>query len=235
MKVYFYCLAFIIPFLSLAQTNQKDAQGKRHGVWQKKFENGKLRYEGQFEHGIEVGEFKHYFDNGDLKVVNVFRGKTRVAYSRLYGGREKLAAEGLYIKGKRDSVWTFYDADGNVISREEYKVDLKEGKSYSYYKNEKIAEMTTFTKDLKDGEWKQFYEDGRPKSKGQYSSNKLTGQVIYYNEQGRVRAKGNYVRGLMDGNWYIFDENMKVKEKQIWRRGIHLNREVEEIEGFTEE
>ncbi|GAA4239505.1 hypothetical protein GCM10022291_34080 [Postechiella marina] len=49
---------FIVLFLvsicsvSAQNINQFDAQGKRHGVWKKNFENTKvLRYEGTFNHG----------------------------------------------------------------------------------------------------------------------------------------------------------------------------------------
>ena len=41
--------------------NQFDSNGKRHGKWKKNFEGTEvLRYEGQFEHGKEVGVFKFY-------------------------------------------------------------------------------------------------------------------------------------------------------------------------------
>ena len=55
-----FCLAFILfGFLAGAQgqINQKDAQGRNHGLWKKNHPNGKLRYIGNFDHGKEVGPF----------------------------------------------------------------------------------------------------------------------------------------------------------------------------------
>jgi antitoxin component YwqK of YwqJK toxin-antitoxin module len=235
MRTILFCLILNLPTALFSQVNQTDSKGKRHGVWKKNHENGKVRYKGEFSHGIEVGEFRFYFDSGELKAINTFRGKTRVAYSKQFGGKRILAAEGRYTKGEKDSVWTFYDANENLISRESYKKGKRNGPSFLYFDNGKVAEETHYVMGKKEGVWKQFFEDGRPKSKGQYVDGMLSGEVFYYNEEGRIRAKGKYVKGLMDGNWYIFDDNMKVKEKQIWRRGVHLNREIEEIEGFSEE
>ena len=62
MKFKFLSLFLIVTSLVYAQDiNQFDENGKRHGVWKKNFEGTKqLRYEGQFDHGKEVGEFKFY-------------------------------------------------------------------------------------------------------------------------------------------------------------------------------
>ena len=58
----FIILLTFATVLCGAQTsiNQLDTNGKRHGKWQKNFEGTKsLRYQGQFEHGKEVGTFTY--------------------------------------------------------------------------------------------------------------------------------------------------------------------------------
>ena len=40
--------------------NQLDANGKRTGLWEKKYPSGRLRYTGDFLAGKEVGTFKFY-------------------------------------------------------------------------------------------------------------------------------------------------------------------------------
>src|SRR5690606_39724301 len=59
-----YILTFtlLVVFSVSAQTiNQLDENGKQHGIWKKNF-NGTniLRFEGEFNHGKEVGLFKFY-------------------------------------------------------------------------------------------------------------------------------------------------------------------------------
>ncbi len=223
-----FCFTFILcAFLASAQDNinQKDSQGRKHGLWKKNHKNGKLRYVGTFDHGKEVGTFRFYFDSGEIRAINKFRGKTGVCYSLQFGSDSILAAEGKYIDSRRDSVWTFYDIDGNLVARETYKNDKKNGVSETYYTNGKVAESITYDNGQKTGVWRQYYENGRPKAKGTYVNGSLQGEATYFGPNGKPSAKGNYARGLMHGNWYYFDDNMKVERKEVWKYGTMLSQD----------
>ncbi|MDZ7846819.1 MAG: hypothetical protein U5L96_08640 [Owenweeksia sp.] len=211
------------------KTNQTDSQDRKHGLWKKYYPNEQLRYQGRFEHGVKVDTFKFYFDDGSLKAVNYFRGNGE-AYSWQYGGESQLAAEGLYKGTKRDSIWTFYDMDGNLVSREHYKDDKKQGKSITYFENGKKAEVIHYDKGVKSGAWQQFYETGKPKAKGQYVNGKLHGEVTYFEPNGKPGARGKYRNGLMHGTWYFFDDNLQVEKKQEWKYGKNLTPDEEEEE-----
>ena len=65
MKNILFLFVFLLPVLASAQdVNQLDADGKRHGIWKKNFENTKiLRYQGEFFHGKEIGVFTFYLSN----------------------------------------------------------------------------------------------------------------------------------------------------------------------------
>lgn len=219
-------LLFSLTLLSsFAQVNQKDANGKRHGKWEKFYNNGKLRYQGQFNHGKETGIFKFYFESGDIQAVNHFRGKTGICYSYQFGGDSILAAEGKYVDSKRDSIWTFYDLEGNIVAKENYKNGKQHGLTETYFADGKVAEFFNYQNGDRSGEWKQFYENGRPKARGQYVNGSLSGEVMYYHPSGKLSAKGNYIKGLMHGNWYFFNENMEVEKKQVWKYGSMLSQE----------
>jgi len=229
-------LLFVINGLYAQGVNQTDAQGRKHGVWKKTFEDGTLRYKGTFDHGKEVGKFVFYFPSGDIKAINMFRGKTGVAYSYQFGGDSVLAAEGKYINSKRDSVWTFYNIQGNLIARESYEDNKKNGPSITYFPSGRKAEVTLYENGKKTGEWLQFYESGKPKAKGKYVDGKLQGEVLYYEPTGRIGAKGKYVKGLMDGNWYFFDDANKIEKTQVWDRGTLVSQDPpEEAEEYFEE
>ena len=229
MKHLFLCTMVMLAFGAWAQpVNQNDAQGKKHGVWKKYHDNGKLRYQGQFDHGKEVGAFTFYFPTGDIKAINKFRGKSGVAYSYQFGGDSILAAEGKYINSKRDSIWTFYDIDGNLVARESYKNDKKNGESITYFPSGRKAEVVTYVNGVKQGDWLQFYESGKPKTKAKYVNGKLQGEVLYYESTGRVRTKGQYVKGLMDGNWYFFNDVNKIEKTQVWDLGTLISQDPPE-------
>lgn len=230
MKNGFFAISLIMAFNLSAQGNlsPKDAQGKKHGEWRKLYDNNKLRYSGNFNHGIPVDTFQYYFSNGDLQTTNIFRGKTRNCYSQQFGDGKQLAAEGLYSNQEKDSTWTYYNAQGRLVGREEFRSGKKEGPSVNYYPTGKIAESLHYEEGKKAGEWRQYYESGEPMAKGIYLDGSLHGPATYFFSSGKTRLKGSYVRGLMDGNWYHFDANMKVKKKEVWRRGRLLKDKKEE-------
>lgn len=231
MKNFALVLLSLLFFSTLSaqeKFNQKDAQGRKHGTWKKYHDNGELRYVGSFDHGTAVDTFFFYFENGGLMAMNVFRGKSGVAYSKQYGDEEKLAAEGKYVNQKKDSVWTFYDMDGNLLSREPYEDNKRHGKSVTYFENGKVAEETTYKEGVKHGPWRQFFESGKPKSKGEYVKGSLQGEVFYYSLQGKIRMKGNYQKGKMHGNWYYFDDYGEVEKKEVWRYGQLMETEPEQ-------
>jgi len=231
MKNGIFVLSLLLTFNIAAQGSQspKDAQGKKHGEWRKLYDTKKTRYSGAFNHGIPVDTFKYYFPSGDLQTINIFRAKSGNCYSFQYGDGKQLAAEGLYNNKDKDSTWTYYNAAGQVVGRENYQNGLKEGPSLNYYSNGKIAESLNYVKGKKEGEWRQFYESGEPMAKGIYLEGSLHGPAMYFFSSGKPRLKGSYLRGLMDGNWYHFDANMKVEKKEVWQRG-RLQKEQKEEE-----
>lgn len=213
---------------SQAQNDQspKDAQGRRHGLWKKYYDNGNLRYQGRFAHGIPVDTFKYFFEDGSLRTKNAFRGKSGNCMSYQYG-EEILAAKGLYLNKQKDSVWTYYDREQNVIARETYHQGEKHGLSQKYHDNGRLAEVLHYDMGQKEGDWKQFYESGAKMAEGQYKRDKLSGEVTYFYSSGKPRSRGNYKAGLMDGTWYFFGDQLKLERKEIWKNGRQM--EVKEM------
>jgi antitoxin component YwqK of YwqJK toxin-antitoxin module len=216
-------LVMLLPIWAFAQFNQFDARGLKHGEWRKNFDNSKqLRYKGQFEHGVEVGTFVYFHENGKVRTENVYRGKTGICYSKHYSSKGILIAEGLYVKNERDSTWRFYsDALGILISEENFKLGKRHGKVITFFKDGKVAELVHYVDGVKNGEWVQNYEDGRPKVRGEYVNGNLHGEVTYFSDiSGKQQAKGNYLNGLRDGVWIFWDEDGRPERREVYERGI---------------
>jgi antitoxin component YwqK of YwqJK toxin-antitoxin module len=212
--------------MSLVAQNKTDSQGKKHGKWVKYYDTNakQVRYEGQFDHGIPVGTFVYYYPNGKKEIENTFRGKTGNCFSKQYDEQENLSAEGLYINRKKDSTWTYFGLKQQLLSREDYKQDVRHGITIVYYPEGQLAEKTRYVEGVKDGEWIQKYGDGKLKAKGTYVSGSLNGEVTYYDLNGRPSYKGSYKNGLKVGKWYTF-ENGKVTKKEIFEQGTLLEAE----------
>lgn len=222
-KRIFFALMALLPHFGWAQFNQTNAKGQKHGEWRKNFPNSnQLRYEGQFENGVEVGTFVHYHENGRVRAENIYRGKTGICYSKQYSLNGVLIAEGIFIKTERDSTWRFYsDALGILISEETFSKGKRNGKVVTYFKDGKIAELTTYQMDIKNGPWEQNFEDGQPKVRGTYKNGQLEGEVTYYSDiSGKQMAKGIYKAGLRDGVWIFWDENGRPTRRETYEKGI---------------
>ena len=60
-KVIVLFVHFFVIIAFAQKNNQMDADGNRHGIWKKNFDNTQqVRYEGEFNHGKEIGLFKFY-------------------------------------------------------------------------------------------------------------------------------------------------------------------------------
>ncbi len=219
-KLTLICLLFGSGFLfGQSPANPKDSQGKPHGAWQKLHDNGKVRYTGTFNHGIPVDTFKYYYEDGQLQTINVFRGKTGVCMSFQYGEKKILAAQGLYRNRQKDSVWTYYNREGQVVSKVNFENGVENGLSEKFHTNGKLAERVIYKDGKMHGPWERFYDSGKKMAQGQYVEGKLQGEATYFYSSGKPRSRGSYIKGLMDGTWYFFSPDLKLDHKEIWKRG----------------
>ncbi len=224
MRIFVLTVAlFMVAFAANGQFNQVDSKGKKQGEWRKNYQDSKqLRYKGQFENDIEIGKFIYFHENGNIKFENVYRGKTRVCYSKQYSMAGVLIAEGVYNKNVKDSTWRYYsDALGILISEETYRNGKKDGLAVIYFKDGKVAERIHYKMDVKHGKWEQFFEDGRPKTIANYDNGKLQGEAIYYSDlSNKPKSKGVYNKGLKDGVWFYWGDDGRPEWREQYENGI---------------
>ena len=114
ITIFSIALIFAVNLFSQSDYNQFDAEGLRHGNWKKSFEGTKeLRYEGQFDHGKEIGLFKFY---------KLIRKKSQLTATKQFNANNNLA----YAK--------YFAIGGKVISEGNMNAKLHVGKWVSYHK-----------------------------------------------------------------------------------------------------
>ncbi len=219
----FFSILFLPVF---GQYNQLDINGLKHGKWRKyrDTKGEKLRFEGQFDHGVPTDTFFYYYSARKVEYKNVYKETTGNCYSYQYDEKGNLMAEGWYVNQEKDSTWTFYGLQQNLISREDYKNGTLNGSVLIYYQNGKLAEKLEYVDGIKHGAWIQKYEDGKQKVKGTYINGSLHGEVIYYNFEGRPFYKGKYNKGLRTGDWYTFEKGKLIK-KETFKKGEVIKEE----------
>jgi antitoxin component YwqK of YwqJK toxin-antitoxin module len=212
-------LLLLKPGISFSQAdhNQFDANNQRHGPWKKYYEGTtQLRYEGQFEHGREVGTFKFYCEECKEQpmVIKDFSSDGTTADVKYFTISGKLVSQGK-MKGKqRIGEWLYYHKNSReVMSRETYKNGKLEGKKLTYYPNGKLTEEISYDNGVMQGESLYYGPDGTLLKKLRYSNDELHGEAIYYDPSGNVNIMGYYKEGKKHGLWkYYKDGNVVLEE-----------------------
>ncbi len=214
---FFGIILFSAQGFSQNEINQVDAQGLNHGVWKKMYPGTKqLRYEGQFDHGKEVGEFKFYCEECKDKpsVIKNFSGNDGFAEVKYFTIKGKLVSEG-NMKGKdRVGEWVYYhEKSKNVMTRENYVEGKLDGKKITYYPNGQVTEEIEYSNGLMNGEDNYYSPAGVLLKKLQNKDGQLHGPAFYYDAKGAVVIEGFYKDGKKHGLWKYYKNGKVVLEE----------------------
>ncbi|MFO7658475.1 MAG: hypothetical protein R6W78_15565 [Bacteroidales bacterium] len=180
--------------------------------------NGKVSSEGYMRNGKPDGYWKTYFQTGILKSEgnrkNFLLDSTWIFYSMFGDTLEKIN----YIIGKRNGYSYVYYADrnnktefiGNIISKEMYINDKKEGISFYYNNDGSLNKIMNFSNNKADGFAYEF-------------ENEIIVTILRYNkgniiERERINRYNN--ENLKVGLWKDFYENYNVKKEVNYYNGL---------------
>jgi len=215
-------LFFFNTLFSLAQTdfNKLDNNGKKHGVWKGLYpESKRVRYEGTFEHGKEVGIFNYYDDTKaqSLIATREFTAKDNTVYTIFYDQRKNKVSEGKQVNKLFEGQWKYYHQNSKeVMTIENYKNGKLEGLRTVFYPSTKIAEETNYSNGKKNGLYKKYSEkDAVVLEESNYKNGEYDGLAIYRDPLGNIVAQGKYVNGKKKGIWQFYENGKLVSEENM--------------------
>ena len=213
-----YLVIFLLSINSIfAQDyNKLDDKGLKHGLWKGNYEESKRpRYEGTFDHGKETGLFK-FFDDTKAKTViatREFNSKDNSCYTIFYNQKSNKVSEGKLVNKLYEGEWKYYHEDSPLImTRELYANGKLNGVRKVFYKNEKLAEETTYKAGVKNGSYKKYAENGVVLEETVYKNGVYDGQAIFRNAENVVVAKGVFKNGKKAGIWESIKDGKTIKE-----------------------
>ena len=227
MKYIFFL--FLVTNLVHSQIiNQLDENGKKNGLWRGYYaESKRIRYEGTFDHGKEIGIFKFFDDTkkGTLIATREFNVKDKSCYTIFYNQNNNKVSEGKVVDKKFEGKWKYYHEDSPLIMTEEFYLDGKlEGTRKVYYKSGKIAEETNYKNGIKEGQYRNYAENGIVLEESNYVNGEYDGITIFRSAENKITGKGLYKNGKKVGIWKILqkdklvDVNMNIKGKKFEKR-----------------
>ncbi len=225
----FICL--FLPVFAFSQVNQTDVNGLKQGLWQKKQDNGRLIYEGQFKDDKPVGEWKRYHPGGQLKALIEYKGDT--AFTQLFDVWRKKVAEGNFVNQKKEGVWKIYK-ENRVVADEEYRLGLKNGVSHRYYETGEVMEEKYWINNKEEGNYQVFYKNGQPYMQCKMKLGMRDGLFLTHFDNDRTEMEGGYKNNLRHGEWKYFDREGTHLYSLFYDNGQLLNPWVQDSIGSLE-
>ena len=207
--VFVFIFCFSVGTLFAQQINQKDANGKRQGLWQKLYpDSQQLRYQGSFVDDKEVGTFSFYCETcGDQPFCVKEFSPNIPTQVRYYSTKGNLLSKGAMIGKKRSGLWLiFHENSEKVMTRELYVSGKLHGEITTYYLSGEIIETTTYLNGLKQGKSSYYAPDGIKLKELSYKNDLLDGPAAYYSHTGKLTMKGDYKNGMHHGVWNYYKD-----------------------------
>ncbi len=214
--LFLFCNQWVI---AQSDSNLLDEKGNKNGVWKGYYpESKRLRYQGTFEHGKEVGTFNFYDDTKAQVIIakREFDPKTNAVYTTFYDQDKNKVSEGNAINRLNEGVWKYYhQVSKEIMTLEKYKNGKLEGLRSVFYPNTKIAEETNYTNGIKNGPYKKYSDKGTVLEETIYKNGEYDGPAIFRDPLGNIVAKGKYIKGVKRGLWQFYENGKLVSEENM--------------------
>jgi|SRR5699024_1576359 len=233
-------LFIIVAVHAFGQTqtiNQYDAQGKRHGLWKKYYDEGEqLRYTGKFKHGQEVGTFKFYKPESGAQpaATKTYTSKSDTVILKFYNGDGILITQGKLLHKKRVGEWNYFHVNSQLMMQEHYANNQLNGWKVVYYENGQITSKEKYKNGHLNGPKLMYSKDGQLLAKYHYKNDTLEGYSKVFTVEGDLISKGRYKNGRRDGKWKFFTEGKLDSVQTYPLKKISENILPEEVNTDTE-
>ena len=230
-----YIFLFLLSgVVALAQDyNKLDENGRKHGLWKGFYEESKrLRYEGTFEHGKEVGLFKFFDDTKAATVIATreFNANDNSCYTIFFNQKNNKVSEGKVVNKQFEGEWKYYHENSPQVMTLEYYTNGKlNGVRKVFYKSGVIAEETTYKDGVKEGLYKSYAENGIVLEESNFKNGLNDGMATYRTATNELSSQGVYKNGKKVGIWKIHEKG-KLKDVNMDKQRRKFQKRVKPLE-----
>ena len=184
-------------------------------------DRGKIIEEGNWKGNKWVGNYRLYYDNGQLQHEFVYNNAgRREGVQKYYYDNGQVAIEGSFVNGKESGLIKEYHENGDLKAEKNFAEGTVDEASIKFYEPKKPivkkeegadnAPRITVTKDEAPNDGKM-----RPTV--------LNGPHTLYNKNKQITKDGNFVNNtLMDGKAYFYDENGILLRIAVYKNGVYV-------------
>jgi antitoxin component YwqK of YwqJK toxin-antitoxin module/Tfp pilus assembly protein PilF len=166
----------------------------------------------------ELSESKSYDSKGS--VINDQKKKKdrfEVTFMTVTGNKK---SEGVYVDGKRDGLWKFYDDNGYLTTTETHSDGKLNGLTTNYYCSGKVKSEINYTKGAEDGLYKSYYQNGTLERQGYYVKGQEQGYWYYFYVDGTRSNTRYYLNGEQVGKQCSYGVTGKLTKEETLKDGF---------------
>jgi antitoxin component YwqK of YwqJK toxin-antitoxin module len=196
IKLIYYKKGFITDIENI---NRVDKAGMMQGNWKEFYEEGNIKWEGEYKNDLKHGYFKEYSKEGNLITTQKYvDGILQEEVAEL----AKLDIKTEYYPNGKPKIVASYKNNVPEGVRREYSVDGEIVAGYIFRSGTLIGEGIINEAGIKHGLWKEYFPNGTLKEEGIYDKGNRTGEWRFYHPNGQLEQIGSYNKeGKEDGIW----------------------------------
>ncbi len=189
--------------------------GKLHHSWYSQYANGVKCDSGYFKHGIPEGEWKHWDNAGNLRMVRTF---STTKYHRVTDEITKQVKHPTYTisrmaKQNKNAAWQHLQTKETAIKSKDYKVkalhNVSAGAGYASVYNECLYH----------GLYMNLNENGVVTDSGYYKDGLRDGLWLERDAATQTINTGMYKHGKKNKEWKQYDAQQRLTGITIYKEG----------------
>ncbi|MCB1112138.1 MAG: motility associated factor glycosyltransferase family protein [Chlamydiales bacterium] len=123
----------------------------------------------------------------------------------------KVKCENHFLNEKLHGPQTFFDDEGNVLSRCWYLQGEKQGRALRYYRSGALYSIETYCDGVLEGTQRYFFGEGGLRTLITYKKGRYDGEVILYYRNGQKKRELHYTNGVKHGFERMWNEEGQLK------------------------
>ena len=193
--------------------------GFKEGEWRTFYETGELKILEYFTKGLRKDKYFEYYKNGQTEIEGDFFDDLKSGIWKMHYETGEIKQTGKFVLGKEQGEFILYHLNGNVEVQTRYVDGKRYGGYQSFYKSGALELKTVYRDDVEDGDYKVYYESGNLKIETHRSEGKENGKRREYYENGNLRLEGKYVNGKEEGIFTQYYPNNQLEAEINFNNG----------------
>ena len=177
---------------------------------------------------------KFYYKDGSLSSEGYLRNGKPDGYWKTYYQSGNLKSEGNRKYFQLDSLWIFYDKSGVINKEISYKEGIRDGDEVHYKQGSKY-ESIPYKKNIKEGKTFRYFNDEKIAYEATFVNNDLFGKGYEFDTIGNIITIETFKNGVLSRTqrinrndsknekhalWVMFDDDRRIVSQGTYKHGL---------------